>query len=146
MARGKHLSLLTFPLPSISLVSLAVLVLHLGSFGHLIVDLASCIRERCFLASEHCVLLFAGDNVYVGLCSLCVPTFCATSAFLSMTGCRKGLFGPVLTPFQVWGADGGAGGILLTPAQLICMQQKKCSQIGKEIPVYDSSVHPPSGF
>ena len=105
--RGKHLSLFPFPPPSISLVSLVVLVLHPGSFGHLIVDLTSCIRKRCFLASEHSVLLSAGDNAYVGLCSLCVPTFCATSAFLSMTGCRKGLFGPVLAPFWMWGRQGG---------------------------------------
>lgn len=56
---------------------------------------------------ERLVLLFAGDNLYVELCSLCIPTFCATSAFLSMTSCRKGLFGPVLTPFWVWSGQEG---------------------------------------
>lgn len=87
---GMHLSVLPFPLLSISLVSFGVCALRLGSLGHLIVDLTSCIRKRCFLASEPFALLFAGDSVFVGLCSLCIPTFCAISAFLSMTGCRKG--------------------------------------------------------
>lgn len=125
--------MLPLPLPSISLTSLAVLVLHPGSFSHLLI-------KRCVLASEHSVPLFGVGSVDVRLCSLCVPAFCATPAFLSMTGCRKGLFGPVLTPFWVW--DGQRDPAYPYTAKM--QVREKCSQVGEEMALF--SVPPPIWF
>lgn len=89
------------------------------------------------MSSAHFLLLFAGDNVYVGLCSLCVPTFCATSAFLSMTGCWKGLSGPVFATFWVRGRQ-RCPAHPHTAKMSARVMQVQCNQIGEEIPVYDS--------
>lgn len=84
--------------------------------------------------------LFGVGSVDVRLCSLCVPAFCATPAFLSMTGCRKGLFGPVLTPFWVW--DGQRDPAYPYTAKM--QVREKCSQVGEEMALF--SVPPPIWF